>query len=301
MAPEPQQQWKFEAIGTHFWIGAYQPLDDVTWQRLQTTITDMVEKFDATWSRFRSDSLVTRIAQQAGEYHLPAEGRELLQLYRALYEATEGAVTPLVGNTLSDLGYDAQYSLQPKSSVRPVLPWDEVMRLDDTKLTMLQPALLDFGAAGKGLLVDRIGKQLKKAGVSVYCVDGSGDMLVRGLQSGLQIGIEHPEDPGSIIGVAYINDGAICVSAPNRRRWGASHHIIDPQVSAPTRGIRTVAVQAHDAAVADGLATALFMVPPERLQPAFDFDYLVLYDDYSVAHSPGFPAQLFIRQETPDA
>ena len=304
MAPEPQLQWKFEAIGTHFWIGVYQSLDAAVWQNLQATVAIVVEEFDAIWSRFRADSLVARMSQQAGEYNLSAEGRELLQLYRALYDATDGAVTPLVGDALSDLGYDAQYSLQPKSLIRPVLPWDDVMRLDGNKLTMLQPALLDFGAAGKGYLVDRIGRLLEKAGVSAYCVDGSGDLRVRDLEPGLQIGIEHPEDLQAVIGVVRINDAALCVSAPNRRRWGQAnklHHIINPQATAPTQGIRTVAVQAHDAAVADGLATALFMVPPKSLQTAFDFDYLVLYDDYSVAHSPGFPAQLFIKQEMPDA
>jgi len=83
MAPEPQLQWKFEAIGTHFWIGVYQSLDAAVWQNLQATVAIVVEEFDAIWSRFRADSLVARMSQQAGEYNLSAEGRELLQLYRA--------------------------------------------------------------------------------------------------------------------------------------------------------------------------------------------------------------------------
>lgn len=301
--PEPaaqaQRQWEFEAIGTHFWIGIYQSLDDQIWHQLQRDITGLVTDFDSTWSRFRADSLVTTMSQRAGQYTLPPHGAELLQLYRKLYEASGGQVTPLVGGTLSDLGYDAQYSLQPKPHIRVVPNWDEVLSLQGNVLTVKQPALLDFGAAGKGYLIDLIGHQLEAAGVASYCVDGSGDLRVQGLSPGLRIGIEDPADSSSVVAIAELGNGALCVSAPNRRRWGSSHHIIRPDTSQPTQGIITVAVQAASAGLADGLATALFMVPPQQLQTAYGLDvpfaYLVVYDDYSVANSPGFPAQLFIH------
>jgi len=40
-------------------------------------------------------------------------------LYRGLYEATDAAVSPLVGRALEALGYDRAYSLRPSGSPAP--------------------------------------------------------------------------------------------------------------------------------------------------------------------------------------
>ena len=48
----------FDAIGTSWEIGTPPGLDAMTRQR----ILERVERFDATYSRFRPDSLVSRIA-----------------------------------------------------------------------------------------------------------------------------------------------------------------------------------------------------------------------------------------------
>jgi thiamine biosynthesis lipoprotein ApbE len=44
---------------------------------------------------------------------------------------------------------------------------------------------------------------------------------------------------------------------------------------------------------ADGLSTALFLKQPEMLATQFQFEYLILYDDYSFKKSDNFHAVLF--------
>ena len=73
-------------------------------------IAARVEAFDRTYSRFRDDSLVSAIARTPGTYPFPDDAPELFELYRRLYEATDAAVSPLVGRTLETLGYDRGYS-----------------------------------------------------------------------------------------------------------------------------------------------------------------------------------------------
>ena len=295
---QPEHSWSFLAIGTHFWIGVYQPLEAVQWKNIQSNILGMVEDFDSAWSRFRPDSLVSRMASAAGEYTLPPEGDRLIKLYKELYDATSGLVTPLVGDLLNDLGYDAEYTLKPKKDIRSVGTWQESLSYDgDGLLTVKRPVLLDFGAAGKGYLVDMLSDLLSSSGIDAYCVDGSGDMRVCGVDPGLSVGIEHPGDSTMAVGMVQLSDGALCVSAPNRRQWSGLHHIVRPDTGRPVDGVATVCVKASSAAVADGLATALFMVSAEHLLDVFDFEYLVLYDDYSAVHSPGFPTQLYIKDE----
>ena len=93
-----------EAIGTHWEIEAHEPLDD----RLRRRILERIERFDATHSRFRPDSLVSRVAAapDGGRFAFPDDAPALFALYDRLYAATGGAVDPLAGRDLELLGYD---------------------------------------------------------------------------------------------------------------------------------------------------------------------------------------------------
>jgi thiamine biosynthesis lipoprotein len=101
----------FDAIGSRWEIETDRPLRD----DLRARIRDRIDRFDATWSRFRPDSLVTRIAGacQGGRYRLPDDASALLDIYDRLHELTGGALDPLIGRDLELLGYDASYSLTP--------------------------------------------------------------------------------------------------------------------------------------------------------------------------------------------
>ena len=59
---------------------------------------------------------MTRIAGAPGRYRMPDDAPELLALYRELYRASGGRVSPLVGRALESLGYDAQYRLIPSNT-----------------------------------------------------------------------------------------------------------------------------------------------------------------------------------------
>ena len=52
-------------------------------------------------------------------------------------------------------------------------------------------------------------------------------------------------------------------------------------------------VVADDAATADGLATALFFVPAERLTPAFRFSWVRMFADGRAEVSADFDGELF--------
>ena len=75
-------------------------------------------------------------------------------------------------------------------------------------------ALIDVGAAGKGLLADQMGAWLEREGVEEYLVDASGDLLVRCAEP-LRLGLEEPgsteEDP-RVVGVVELARGALCAS-----------------------------------------------------------------------------------------
>lgn len=283
------EEFSFEGIGTHWDISTPQPLGS----SLQSRLLGRVERFDADWSRFRKDSRVHSMAREAGRHDFPPEGAPLGQLYRTLYQATGGAMTPLIGTSLERLGYDAGYSLRPSGPPVPAPAWDDVLEWTGSTLTTSAPVVLDIGAAGKGLLVDLLAAELKAAGADAFIIDASGDLLVQGREP-VPVALEHPYNAAQAIGVVQLAGRALCASAANRRAWGDGlHHVLDGKTGQPVRTAVATWVLAETTMLADGLSTALFFASGAGLEEAFDFSWLTVFSDGSAAYSAEFEGTLF--------
>jgi thiamine biosynthesis lipoprotein len=284
-------QKTFQAIGTEWRI----TLSDVSEEdgaRVFERVVERIEFFDKTYSRFRADSIVTAMSQEVGVYELPDDARELIELYEDLYRITDGKFTPLIGQVLSDAGYDAEYSLVSKELTVP-LPLAEAVAYEFPRLTIKQPSLLDFGAAGKGYLVDLIAVILNEENISSYTINAGGDIRIKSMSGEpVQIGLENPDNASQVIGVASIANGSICGSAGNRRAWGKYHHIIDPDTLESPRHIKALWVVAETAIVADALTTCLYF-SPASLFSEYAFEYLIVRDNSIIEQSQNFPAELF--------
>ena len=284
----PRSKFNFEAIGTFFEIVTDKALTNAT----KNTVLNFVESFDKEFSRFRDDSVVSAMAKQAGTYVFSEGSEVLLEFYEALYDSTEGSVTPLIGVSLEALGYDAMYSLQQRAVIKAPR-YEDVVRRKGTKLTLSQPIVFDVGAAGKGYLVDRIGDILKQNEVADYIIDASGDILHQS-KTAEQIGLEDPLNQGKVIGVVELKSAALCASATNRRRWGDGlHHIVDPSTGLPTQSIIATWVIATSTMVADGLATALFFTSPDILKQSYTYEYMRVHSDKTIEYSAGFNNTLY--------
>jgi thiamine biosynthesis lipoprotein len=297
--PSPVAEFAFEAIGAPWRITASGELTSST----REAIAERIERFDAVYSRFRADSLVTKIAAEAGRWTFPDDAAPLFSLYRSLYNATEGAMSPLVGGRLESLGYDRDYTLkphelQPGAEAVEVPIWDEIMDWDGTTLTTTRPVLVDVGAAGKGYLVDLVAVVLEDAGVPEYLIDASGDLLHRGNEP-VRVGLEHPFDPTQAIGICELQNASLCASAPGRRSWGDGlHHILDATTGLPTVSIAATWALADTGLKADGLATALFFASAPALNVSFKFDYVRMFPDSRIEFSRRFPGEIFTSDES---
>lgn len=290
--------FSFQATGTRWEIETREPLSGC----LQRHIFDRIESFESIYSRFRPDSLVSRVAaaDHGGCFDFPDDSVALFDLYDQLYAATEGAVDPLIGRDLELLGYDRSYSLIPTSEHTRAeafaagrATWSrDVLRASKTIFTR-RPVLIDIGAVGKGYLVDLVSRILNEAGISEFVVDGSGDLRHSGVSS-IRVGLEHPFDPSMVIGIANLKRGALCASAVNRRAWGNEmHHVLDGRTGIPVREVVATWAVADKAAIADGLATALFFTSGEQLEERFQFSYVRMFADGRAEISKNFDGELF--------
>jgi thiamine biosynthesis lipoprotein len=282
----------FEAIGT-WWVIDIEIPESKNPEVFKDKIEKLISDFDKLYSRFREDSLVSKITQSAGEYQIPYDGVEMLRVFQTLYSLSSGAFTPLIGNVLRDAGYDSQYSFVSKKIQSP-LAWEDVLDLQGTTLTIKTPVTIDFGGIGKGFLIDKIGKFLESQNILTYCIDGGGDMLYKSKDNSLiRIGLENPDSEKQVIGVIELVNKSICASAGNKRKWGNFHHIMNPFTLLPENRVKATWVISDTATTADAIATCLFFTKPEILLREFTFEYLIIYPDNSVEKSDGFPVEFY--------
>lgn len=276
--------WEFEALGAPWRIRSDQPMTEP----LRALVESRIEGFDATWSRFRADSLVSAL-RSGLPVDLGPDAPAILDLYDRLVEVTGGAVNPLVGASLESLGYDAQYSLRGGKPVAAP-DWGELQR-DGSTVTVPVGTVLDIGAAGKGFVAERVADDLASAGVASI-VNASGDIVNRS-GADLRIALEHPADSELAIGTAVVADGeSICGSAANRRAWGDGlHHVLDARTGEPTRGVVAAWAVGRRAAVCDGVATAAFFAEVESL--AWSNTAVLAVDVNGRPHFLRWPGEVF--------
>lgn len=239
---------------------------------LRAAIAELISEYERTLSRFRADSLVAAMgrAEHGGRFAFPEWARGLFDLVDLLNAATGGAIDPCVGEDLTRLGYGADMSFAVEmgaagrlGSIHGRPTWRGDVRREGTTLVTSRAVHLDFGACGKGYLVDLIGRMLlggaARAGAmpqrhaeyaayadecctcAEFVIDAGGDLLIRSHMP-VAIALEDPADASRAIGVVRVRSGALCASAPSRRHWRDAaghelHHLLNAIDGMPVRDI----------------------------------------------------------------
>ncbi len=162
--------------------------------------------------------------------------------------------------------------------------------------------LLDFGAMAKGAAVSAALQRLQTAGISHAMVNAGGDLQVIGHAESRpwRIAVRHPrppEDAPRLLVALELRDGEAVFTSGDYERYFEHdgrryHHLLDPRTGEPATGSQSSTVLHEDPALADALATALFVGGSERfydLVDEFGLTYAMLMDDQGIVHAtPGF-------------
>ena len=298
------------ALGTGIIISSSVPIS----QRVQKRIRAFVEEYESVLSRFRADSLVSRMACAAhgGDFEFPAWAKPLFAIYSEFYDATRGAFDACIGADLLELGYDNSVKFIPELAANAsensgsasaswnkyhrALPvkWADISRADgSTTLHTSQPVQLDFGAAGKGYFVDLV-TQIIKEGLSGdshadfdFLVNAGGDMRACFSEenSQIKVALENPFDTTQAVGVASIASGALCASSAARRRW-------------KVKDTNCLAADAFESnVVATHLINALDGVPSQKLSASWTY-VPAKTCAFPTAYADALATALFISQES---
>lgn len=281
------QTFEFEATGTKWSVS----LPEGAGPNLKAEVINLVKTFESKYSRF--NGTVISELQTLGTHTLPEDAKPLFDIYKDFTTITNGYFSPFMGKTLEDLGYDKTLSFIESGHVTKPMYWDEVVGLYDfPKISLKEHVVFDFGAAGKGYVIDLVCKLLDTQSVEEYVVEAGGDMKHKG-NSVIKVGLENPSDTSTAIGVATVGNMSICGSSGSRRKWNNHHHIINPlTLKSPDKVVATWVVS-NDAIVANAIATSLFFVEPYTFETHSKFEYVILNLDGTVEVSKNFNGEIF--------
>jgi thiamine biosynthesis lipoprotein len=226
-----------------------------------------LERREAEWSRFRSDSALSRLNREGVVLGSP-EMADLVAQALELRTQTQGLFDPTMHDAVVEAGYDRTFDEindvagEQDASRGARRGGGEVSVCADTgTIRLAEGVRIDLGGIAKGYAADRAADSLAESGPCV--VNLGGEVVARGAP--WPVGIETRDAPQTV----EVSHGAVATSGVDRRRWTAGsairHHVMDPRTgkSAATDLLRVTVIDA-DGARADALATALLVAGRDR-------------------------------------
>lgn len=254
-------------------------LDLVT---VRKNLESQLAELDRQLSGYRPDTALTRLNNApVGEWvELPPHLGAVLRFGRQLHAETGGAFDLTVGPLVRLWGFGAA---EPRST----LPTDAEIatakartgadRLeisaDGTRVRRLAAVTVDVDAVAPGYAADVLAGWLDAHGLPDHLVEIGGEMRAGGRRpdgGGWRVGIERPVAArGDVEQVIAVREGGIATSGDYRDYFEVAgqrySHTLDPATGRPVaHDLASVTVIAHDGLSADGYATALMVLGPER-------------------------------------
>ncbi|MBD3651285.1 MAG: FAD:protein FMN transferase [Alcanivorax sp.] len=285
---------------------------------LKSAIESSLEDINQEMSTYLPDSAISRFngLEAGGSLVLPSDFAMVLDEALGLAEATDGAYDVTVGPLVNLWGFgpDPERFEPPAAedieAARRRVGWHK-LKLDDRTLTQPGGVYLDLSSIAKGFAVDKLAHLLEKAGISNYLVEIGGELRASGTKpQGLpwRVAVERPI-PGvrEVEKVVPLRDLAIASSGDYRNFFEKDgklySHTLDPRTGRPVEHkLGSVTVLHSSCATADGLATALTVLGPEKgLAFAEERELAVLFivrtdDGVEEVMTPAFEALLESRE-----
>jgi len=237
-------------------------------------ITD-VRRLEAVYSRYRSDSFlskINRVAAIGGSIKVNAETAGLLNYAQICYQQSDGLFDITSGILRRAWQFESD---QLPVQVQILALLDKVgwhkLRWTDPVLEFPIPGMeLDLGGVVKEYAVDRAAALCWEADVRHGIINLGGDIKVIGPRADGEpwhVGIRHPHDKEALMQTILLHEGALASSGDYERcivvdgvRYG---HVLNPKTGWPVRHLAAVSV-VGDFCVVAGSASTIAMLKEDN-------------------------------------
>jgi thiamine biosynthesis lipoprotein len=272
-------RFPFRAMGSPCALHLHAP-DAGAAERLAAEAQAEVARLERKYTRYRDDSLTSRIARSAGDpagTEVDAETAGLLDYAETAFRASEGRFDPTSG--VLRRAWDFRSGRLPAQAeidaLLPLVGWQRV-RWQRPRLVLPRAGMqLDFGGLVKEYAADRVVRLWRRRGARSGLVDLGGDLAVVGPHpdgSPWRVGVRDPFDGTRSVATLAVYAGAVATSGDTERcmvvegrRYG---HLLDPRSGWPVEGPAGVTVLASHCLVA-GTATTVAMLRGREAGPAW--------------------------------
>jgi len=231
-------------------------------------------RLEGAFSLFRPDSALARLNAEGRLEDAPMDLRILMAEALRLAEISDGAFDPTI-QPLWAL-YAAHFSRPdaapegpPAAAItatRELVDWRGI-RIEGGSIRLGKPGMaVTLNGIAQGYITDRVGDLLRARGFSHVFID-LGEELALGSKadgSPWRVGIADPSRPSTALINVDLSDGAMATSGSYGFSFdpaGRFGHIIDPGTGETASRWASVTVLADNATTADGLSTALSVLP----------------------------------------
>lgn len=253
-ATHTKAQWQGRAMGApaHMVIsGMNQNAAAPIFARIESELL----RLEKIFSLFHPGSQLTQLNAMG---HLAAPAPELLDvlsLSASLNAASKGAFDPTVQPVWQALALGQDIT-------NPTIGWQYVT-FDSSEVRLQRPGMaLTLNGIAQGYITDRIADLLRAEGLTNVLLD-MGEVAALGHRpdgKAWQVGVAAPD--GDLRSKLTLSDRALATSAAAGTLVGEGQsHILDPRTGLGAPATRLITVSAPKAALADGLSTALCLLP----------------------------------------
>ncbi len=264
---------RFRAMGSPCEVQLYRA-DGVDTDAVAHAAIAEVERLEQKYSRYRDDSLASRINRSAGDpagVEVDTETAGLLDFAATAHSESDGLFDVTSGVLRRAWNRDAKRVPAPDEidALCERVGWHRV-RWERPRIALPVAGMeVDFGGYVKEYAADRAAALCRQRGVRHGVVDLGGDLSLVGPHpdgAPWRVGIRDPFRPDAAIAGVTLRAGAIASSGDYERcvrldgkRYG---HILDPRSGWPVEGLTHVSVVARHCLVA-GLASTVAMLKGE--------------------------------------
>ncbi len=230
-----------------------------------------MKRIDSLFSSHNPNSPVWKLnhTKEAPKY-LPEELFYLLAFSDSIWKISDGAFDASLGNLNELWGFSSDNPIVPDSKkingALTISGWKNIQLDKKNILEYTKNVKFDFGALAKGYAVDKAIETMKQSGIQAALVNAGGE--VKGFGHDWIVGIQHPRNRNEIIGRLKLNDISIATSGDYEQYFEKDgkryHHILNPKTGNPANGCQSVTIISKENKTADALATAVFVMGPEK-------------------------------------
>lgn len=257
------------SMGTDLEIKVF-GLEEAEANKAMAKAMEEVERINQKYSTYINNSYLNELNKKKDTIELDAETFYLFSKSDMIYNLTEGAFDPAVGNIIDLIGFEkGTPNLPSQDTLLKVLEnvgWKHVKIVDINKIYKKDSIKINLNAIAKGYAVDKAAEVLEKNGVKGYLVNLGGE--VKGIGMPWKVGISHPRRKGALLGTLLVDSIGVATSGDYQQYFKKDKirysHIINPVTGLPAGETQSVSVITKSLTDADGLATGIFVMGSKK-------------------------------------